>query len=562
MIKNFKKGGGSKMKKSNVFISRVFIFIICMIFPVLLFSQVEDWVARYNGPGNLDDWSYKHVTDSSGNIFVLSRINNGTDDDVAVIKYNNDGIEQWIATYASASNDDEKILDFAVDLSGNVYVIGFTDDGTSWVYFIVKFNAAGAQAWVKFPDISLRAIEVDSAGFFYVAGNYWTVSNDDYLTAKYSSDGTQIWAQTYNGPGDSWDYVEAIALDSDGNVFVTGITRVGMGRDFGTVKYDNDGNYKWVAFYNSSGNQWDWADRIATDSSGNVYVNGTYNETADGSDAYATVKYDTEGNEVWARTYISGVEPYNSPLGLDVDESGNVCVTGYTYDGSNADFGTVKYDTDGNELWSATYSSPGDNWDVASEAVIAPDGSVYVTGYSIRTNSDITTIKYDTLGNEEWVAFYNGPDDGSDSARDVSLDPLGNVIVTGSSDGVGSGSDICTIKYIDDPAAPAIQKLEEAKGILANLDASVFQKENNRRNLIKRIDNVLKHIRNGEYNQALNTLNRQILPYMDGCALRGTPDTKLTVKGPIKKDWIIDCVAQQAVYPLIVEVVELLENLI
>lgn len=552
------------MKKSNVFFSRTIIFVIFAIFPVLLFSQVEEWVARYNGTGNLDDLSFKNVVDSSGNIYVLGRSNNGTDYDFATVKYNNEGVQQWVAILDGIGNGNDQPFDIAVDSSENVYVIGRIYDGTGNIGAIVKYNAAGIQQWVMYPGFSLRAIDVDTAGFFYVAGIYWGGSSDDYYTVKYNGGGTQQWAQTYNGPADTWDYPEAITLDSAGNVFVTGIIGVGSGRDWGTIKYDNDGNQQWVATFNSSGNQWDWADYLAVDPSGNVYVTGTYNETSNGSDAYATVKYASNGSQVWARTYISGIEPYNSPLGMYVDEFGNVCVTGITHDGFespgpdlNADFGTIKYDTDGNVLWDATYSSSGDNWDVAREAVIAEDESVYVTGYSMRTkrtNADITTIKYDSLGNEEWIVFYNGPGDGSDTAFDVSLDSSGNVIVTGESEGDGTGADFCTIKYVS--AEVIIQKLEEAKEILENLDTSVFLKEQYKGNLIKRIERALNHIRNGRYQQAYNVLNTQILPQIDGCALRGTPDTG----GFFKRDWIMDCTAQQELYPLIKEAAELLEN--
>ena len=82
--------------------------------------------------------------------------------------------------------------------------------------------------------------------------------------------------------------------------------------------------------------------------------------------------------------------------------------------------------------------------------------------------------------------------------------------------------------------------------------------------MINRIDNALKHVRNGEYTEALNILNKQILPLMDGCTERGEPDTNLNIKetqGPTIIDWITDCAAQQAVYPLIVEAIDLLENL-
>jgi hypothetical protein len=113
---------------------------------------------------------------------------------------------------------------------------------------------------------------------------------------KYDPDGSEIWVARYSGlPGLNRSNIPTgIALDSAGNVYVTGwgggVVSYSYDQDYATVKYDNNGNERWVMRYNYAYAVEDIAKAIALDGAGNVYVTGaSVGWTTDWD--FATIKY-------------------------------------------------------------------------------------------------------------------------------------------------------------------------------------------------------------------------------------------------------------------------------
>lgn len=297
---------------------------------------------------------------------------------------------------------------------------------------------------------------MDAAGNVYVTGlGVGTSTNLDYITIKYNSAGVQQWIAQYNGPGNGLDDAHAIALDTFGNVYVTGWSYGGAtpGYDYATVKYNSAGVQQWASRYNHTANGTDEAWDVAVDYAGNVYVTGTSDATGTNS-AATTVKYDASGAQVYIRRFNGAGGSIDACYAIWVEPAtGTHYVTGYTYQSASADFDflTIKYDVAGTQLWASQYSGPANNFDEARSIAVDVTGNVYVTGYTqtaVLTNYDYATVKYNAGGVQQWARTYNGTGDDYDRANCVRLDAANNVYVTGRSIGVSpTAEDMVTIKY-------------------------------------------------------------------------------------------------------------------
>jgi len=248
-------------------------------------SVAEAWVARYNGPGNSSDLAHALAVDGNGNVYVTGgTYGSGSSYDYATIKYDASGVEQWVARYNGPGDWSDVAYALAVDGSGNVYVtgtVGFRYSESS-SYATIKYDASGVEQWVALYSGPVNidgayALAVDSSGNVHVTG--WSAGSGfryDYATIKYDASGAQQWVARYDAPRNSDDYAYALAVDGSGNVYVAGGS-IGSGtsNDYATIKYDASGSEQWVARYNGSGNADDYASALAVDAEGNVYVTGS-----------------------------------------------------------------------------------------------------------------------------------------------------------------------------------------------------------------------------------------------------------------------------------------------
>jgi uncharacterized delta-60 repeat protein len=395
------------------------------------------------------------VVDGSGNVMVTGSLfdQGSASPDYYTARYaTTDGALIWEQGYNGPTSGYDQARAVAVDASGHVVVTGSSTIGYDECgypisgYYTAKYAAAsGALVWEqRYRGLTYSsepiALAIDGGGNAVVTGfSIGTNFSYDYYTAKYAAaDGALLWEQRYSGPA-NYDFVQAVAVDSSGNVLVTG-SSVGTSPDCYTAKYAAaDGATLWEQrFTNAAGAA------VAVDGSDNVIVTGTSYKT--NSSDYYTAKYAAaNGALLWEQRATNG-----GASAVAVDRSGNVLVTGSSLNGTNSDYYTAKYAAaDGTLHWEKRYNSPANGDDYGQAVAVDSSGNVVVTGASYNeTNNDYYTARYAAAdGALLWEKRYNGPANGYDLPTAVAVDGGGNVLVAGSSAGTNGYYDYYTVRY-------------------------------------------------------------------------------------------------------------------
>ena len=309
------------------------------------------WTNRYNGPADRDDTAVSVVVDTNGNVFVTGTSGVSANNfDIATIKYSSAGTPLWTNRYHGPSDGPNESKAMALHQNGNVFVTGRTINSNiasiRWEYVTIGYSNNGVALWTnRFGEPGggeAMAIAVDNSGNVIVTGESAVslTGFSDFATIKYSSDGAPLWTNRYNGPGNNYDGAKDIAVDASNNVFVTGES-IGSNfySDFATVKYSAAGVPLWTNRYNGSAD-YGFAQTVATDASGNVFVAGTFGADDAHFDC-ATVAYSGEGVMLWEKLYNGGQDSDDGGYAVAVDAVGNVIIAGIT--GADAQFLTIKY---------------------------------------------------------------------------------------------------------------------------------------------------------------------------------------------------------------------------
>jgi len=265
-------------------------------------------------------------------------------------------------------------------------------------------------------DDKAYAITIDNKGNIYVTGtSYSSETSYDYLTIKYNSEGVQKWAVRYNAKENLEDYARAIAVDNNGNVFVTGESyNPDYTSDWVTVKYDSSGGILTSVKYNY-GDLQDAPTALVVDSNGNVYVTGSCQNLNSGFDI-VTIKYNQYLVKQWEKAYNNSQNLGDYASDIKVDNLGNVYVAGYSYRqfeeaGSIFDYSnyiTLKYNSSGDLQWAVEASYiPYFSFNYAKAMTLDCFGNVYVTGNAEAFHQNrFFTVRYDSSGNEKNIAEW------------------------------------------------------------------------------------------------------------------------------------------------------------
>jgi hypothetical protein len=220
----------------------------------------------------------------------------------------------------------------------------------------------------------------------------------------------QAWVARYNnGITNGTNQAVTMALDTNGNIYITGFSQNTNGNlGYATIKYAPNGNQLWVARYDSTNYPLAQATGLALDYQSNVVVTGSA----------VTVKYDSKGNQLWTLPY--------SGAGVAVDSSNSVCITGVA-----SNYTTMKFTPAGSNLWTQTFTSAGPCG--AQTINLGPSDTIYVCGYEFYSympelhRVHATLIKYDSLGTQLWTANTGSGPQGYAIVQDAKVDNAGNL---------------------------------------------------------------------------------------------------------------------------------------
>jgi beta-propeller repeat-containing protein len=372
-------------------------------------------------------------TNDFGGIILTNK--GGQGQDIFVAKYNSSGSLEWAQRAGGATPDWDTGRGVGLDINGNVYLTGGfrgdADFGTNVVsapvdteFFLAKYNSAGTCEWVRQSDGGRDAygtgLAVDGAGNCYAVGsansgvtlNFGTTNLtipsfgvEVTFLVKYSSTGTNQWAQFLGGPGST--YATKVAVDAFGYVYVhgtfranatigtTNLTSLGQ-RDLFVAKFDTSGALIWARQEGGTGDD-GGEGGVAVDQTGDVYVSGPFGSNplcfiggtcltnAGGLDAFVA-KYSSSGLLQWARR--AGGTNLDIYWDIALDNQGNPHLAGALGYSSVAPSGSggvtaAKYDSSGNFQWARSADgAPGDPvGSIAAKCAADWQGDLYLAGW-------------------------------------------------------------------------------------------------------------------------------------------------------------------------------------
>ncbi|MFN5317973.1 MAG: SBBP repeat-containing protein [Bacteroidia bacterium] len=385
-----------------------------------------------------------------------------------------------------------------------------------------------------------NSIGLDSQGNVYTAGVFSGTADfdpgpgssllsseggSDVFVTKFDNAGNLLWAKQFGGANDDLAAEGDIAVDSAGNVLITGYFSGTVDFDPGAgifnlntllvssvhandvfiTKLDAAGNFVWAKQFRGNANS--YALSLEIDDVGNIYTTGQYAGVVD-FDPGAGIsnlicacptcaeifvsKLDTDGNFVWAKRMVSIDGPgfddgFGLGTALDIDESGNVYLSGYF--GGEVDFDPgagsfnlycvafnffiLKLNSSGNFLWAKQIGGVGN--DLAHDLVLDSFGNIIITGrfdgggtvdfdpgagvFELTTSNtnlyttDVFVLKLDADGNFVWAKQFGSPN-GVETGLCLEVDVAGNIFFTGCFSGTadfdpGPGTSILTAANFD-----------------------------------------------------------------------------------------------------------------
>ncbi|MBN8680956.1 MAG: T9SS type A sorting domain-containing protein [Chitinophagales bacterium] len=416
-------------------------------------AQIPGWNWAQSVGGTKTDVANAITSDPEGNILMVGYFESpsiifGSDTlsgssgtkKMFLAKYDSSGNLRWAKTVGQNAEGNAKSV--ATDTNGNIYVSGYFSSqsitfGNStylnqgqWDMFLVKFAPDGQVLWSVSTggpahDDGL-CVAVDATGNVVVAGYFKgatltfgstvltssspSISLTEMFVAKFDTEGQLKWAKSAGG--NNYDQANSAAIDTSGNIILAG-TFSSSTMSFGNLslsnssnlseaflaKYDPDGEILWAR--NAAGANFDDATSVTVNQAGDIFVAGKFYSTTlsfgnltisnAGADDIFLVKYNADGNPVWAKSI--GGDKNDSAKSVFADKEGNVLLAG------------------------------------GFQSTTIAFGSTIFTNVSAFTNTDLFLAKFNSAGNVLWAKSVGG--EAFEIANGLTINKLGHIYIAG-----------------------------------------------------------------------------------------------------------------------------------
>ncbi|MBR5983833.1 MAG: T9SS type B sorting domain-containing protein [Bacteroidales bacterium] len=403
----------------------------------------------------------------------------------------------WMKGFGNTES--EYVSDVAVDASGNIYMTGsfsgtLSIDGYSVTslgntdFYVAKMSPEGSVLWLKSGGSSAveegNSIDVDADGNVYVVGlsnenttfdgnSYSSLGGRDGFLLKLDNDGNFVYVRVIGCFND--DNANDVVVDGDNNVIVTGYFNYALqisttslfqsargANDAFLVKFDSEGNFLWTMSYASTSH--DYGRRVTCDNEGNIYLAGEFKGTIsmDGNNLQSQsdmnvylAKFNQYGAVQWA--VQRGASGNDSVKAMGVTSAGDVYLA---YKQANANPYIAKYSATGISQGTIAFSGSGtlDIVDILCDF----NGNTYIAGNYTGTvefgsnsstssgnGSDFFIIRYGPDENVNMRIF--GDQNNTNYIKSIAIDYANNVVAGGGfASSISMNSDVETSNGQDD----------------------------------------------------------------------------------------------------------------